>query len=401
MRHSYAQRALAVLFSATLAASGVPTYAQAATSAELRAQLQEAQTKLQTMAEQTAAAGEELNDTLYQIEQTKGQISETSAEIEAKQVELKEAQAILADRVASNYKAGSTSLLSLVLESTSFEEFVSSIYYADKVTARDAEVIQTVKDVRAELNEKKDSLAQLESDQETLADQQKTQKESLEKQQAAQQEYVAGLSAEVQAKLEEERQAEIARQEAERKAAQEAAARAAAEADARRREEEARRQAEEAQQVEQEPQQESETPSGGETSYEGGTTTPVVTPVVVSGDARQTIVNAAYSQLGVGYSYGASSPGVAFDCSGLTSWCYAQAGITIPHSSAGQAGYVTPTDDLQPGDLVIWLGGVNSGSGNHVALYVGNGQIIHANGSYVKLDNLAERDSYTIAGSVL
>ena len=115
----------------------------------------------------------------------------------------------------------------------------------------------------------------------------------------------------------------------------------------------------------------------------------------------ETIVNAAYSQLGVGYSYGASSPGVAFDCSGLTSWCYAQAGISIPHSSAGQAGCITSTGNLQPGDLVVWLGGVDSGSGNHVALYVGNDQIIHANGSYVKLDSLSGRSGYTVAGSVL
>ncbi len=392
MSKPYARTALAVLFSATLVASGAPTYAYAATSAELQAQLQEAQAKLQTMSEQVAAKGEELNDTLYQLEQTKDQIDQTSQDIEAKQAELKEAQEILSDRVASNYKAGGSSLLELVLQSTTFEEFVSSIYYAGKVTARDAEVIKTVKEVRAELNEKRESLAKLEGEQESLADQQKSQKEALEQQQSEQQGYVNSLSAEVQAKLEEERQAELARQEAERKAAQEAAERAAAEADARRQEESAQQpQQQESEEVQEESQE----------SYVSTPSTPVSVPAPVSGNARQTIVNAAYSQLGVGYSYGASSPGVAFDCSGLTSWCYAQAGISIPHSSAGQAGCITSTGNLQPGDLVVWLGGVASGSGNHVALYVGNDQIIHANGSYVKLDSLSGRSGYTVAGSVL
>lgn len=396
MKSTYARKAFAVLFSATLIASGVPAPAHAVTSAELKAQLGEAQAKLQTMSEQVAAKGEELNDTLYQLEQTQQQIEDTSAEIEVKEGELAEAQQILSDRVASNYKAGTTSLLSLVLDSTSYEEFVSNIYYATKVAKHDTEIIQTVKSVRAELTEKRDNLSALESEQQDLAEQQQAQKAELEEQQAAQQSYVNGLSAEVQAKLEEERQAEIARQEAERKAAQEAAEREAAEADARRRAEQEAAEQEQQEQQESE-QQESEEQGGGEI-YVDPDPVPVPAPV---GNAREIIVNAAYSQLGVGYSYGAASPGVAFDCSGLTSWCYAQAGISIPHSSAGQAAYVTATDDLQPGDLVIWLGGVDSGSGNHVALYVGNDQIIHANGSYVKLDSLSGRSAYTIAGSVL
>ncbi len=392
MRKSFARSALAIALSTTLVASGTPTLAFAASSTELQAQLSEAQATLQTMSEEAAAAGENLNDTLYQLEQTQTQIDQTSQEITKKEGELTDAQSILSERVASNYKAGGISLLSLVLESSSFEEFVSSIYYADKVSARDAEAIQTVKTVRAELQEKKDNLAALESEQESLAKQQEAQKEELDQRQAEQQAYVDGLSAEVQQKLEEERQAELARLEAERKAAEEAAARAA--------EEEAQRQAaEEAQQQESSDDEVTTTPSAPV-----ATPTPQPTTTNVSGDSssiRQTIVNAAYSQLGVPYVYGACSPGVAFDCSGFTSWCYSQAGIYIPHSSAGQSGYIKSTGSLQPGDLVIWLGGVNSGSGNHVALYVGNDQIIHANGTLVKLDSLSGRSAYTVAGSVL
>ena len=51
-------------------------------------------------------------------------------------------------------------------------------------------------------------------------------------------------------------------------------------------------------------------------------------------------MNAAMSQVGVGYRYAAAEPGVAFDCSGLTMWAWGQAGVGLPHQSAGQAGSV-------------------------------------------------------------
>lgn len=87
----------------------------------------------------------------------------------------------------------------------------------------------------------------------------------------------------------------------------------------------------------------------------------------------QIAVDAALTRLGYPYVYGAAGPG-AFDCSGLTSWAWAQAGVTIPRTSSGQAGlqYV-PLDQLQPGDLVTYYSPVH-----HVALYIGNGQIIDA-----------------------
>ena len=91
-----------------------------------------------------------------------------------------------------------------------------------------------------------------------------------------------------------------------------------------------------------------------------------------SGKAR-IAVDAALTRLGYPYVYGAAGPG-AFDCSGLTSWAWAQAGVTIPRTSSGQATlpYV-PLDQLQPGDLVTYYSPVH-----HVALYIGNGQIIDA-----------------------
>ena len=71
-------------------------------------------------------------------------------------------------------------------------------------------------------------------------------------------------------------------------------------------------------------------------------------------------------------------------------WCYAQAGISIPHSASGQysCSTIKPQSQWQPGDLVFWIGGVSSGSGNHVAIYLGNNQIIHANGTLVTVSSI-------------
>lgn len=87
-----------------------------------------------------------------------------------------------------------------------------------------------------------------------------------------------------------------------------------------------------------------------------------------------TAVAAATSALGSPYFYGAAGPR-AFDCSGLTSWAWSQAGVTLPRTSEEQAyaGRRIPLAEARPGDLVIYYGDMH-----HVGMYVGGGTIIHA-----------------------
>ncbi len=82
----------------------------------------------------------------------------------------------------------------------------------------------------------------------------------------------------------------------------------------------------------------------------------------------------AMSQVGDAYVYGAAGPN-AFDCSGLTMMAWAQAGVGLPHSSGAQSGSGTsvPANALQPGDLVFYYSPIS-----HVAMYIGNGMIVHA-----------------------
>jgi cell wall-associated NlpC family hydrolase len=103
----------------------------------------------------------------------------------------------------------------------------------------------------------------------------------------------------------------------------------------------------------------------------------------------------ALAQLGEPYRYGAAGPG-SWDCSGLTSQAWAAAGVALSRSSRAQVGdgAAVARDDLQPGDLVFFYQPVS-----HVALYLGDGRIVHAPhpGDVVSIAPLA---SMPFAGAV-
>ena len=133
-------------------------------------------------------------------------------------------------------------------------------------------------------------------------------------------------------------------------------------------------------------------PKGTAAPSPAATTPPRPTPPpapAVSGAAGRAVA-AAYSQLGVPYKFATSSPGVSFDCSGLTSWAWSQAGVSIPRTSQEQwAGLPhVPLDQIQPGDLIFYYSDVH-----HVAIYVGNNTVIHApfTGSTVSLSGINGR----------
>lgn len=85
-------------------------------------------------------------------------------------------------------------------------------------------------------------------------------------------------------------------------------------------------------------------------------------------------VQYAMAQVGDAYVYGAAGES-AFDCSGLTMRAWAQAGVSLPHSSSAQygSGPHVAASDLQPGDLVFYYSPIS-----HVGMYIGNGMIVHA-----------------------
>jgi cell wall-associated NlpC family hydrolase len=118
-------------------------------------------------------------------------------------------------------------------------------------------------------------------------------------------------------------------------------------------------------------------PSSGSSSQ----STQFVPPANAS--QAQIAIDAARSQLGVPYVYGASQPGVGFDCSGLTMWAWGQAGVSMAHVAAIQYSEFPHVDrsQLQPGDLVFFYSPIH-----HVGIYVGGGMMIDAphTGAYVE-----------------
>ncbi|MFI1259237.1 C40 family peptidase [Streptomyces netropsis] len=95
----------------------------------------------------------------------------------------------------------------------------------------------------------------------------------------------------------------------------------------------------------------------------------------------------AYQQLGKPYVWGAQGP-ASYDCSGLTSRAWSRAGVPIPRTSQEQWKKLAriPLGTLRPGDLIIYYR-----EATHVAIYVGDGQVIHAPrpGAFVMLSPLA------------
>ena len=98
------------------------------------------------------------------------------------------------------------------------------------------------------------------------------------------------------------------------------------------------------------------------------------------------VIAEAKRQLGNPYVWGAAGPD-SFDCSGLTMWAWRAGGVNLPHFSGAQysATRHIPLSAIQPGDLVFY-----ESPSEHVALYVGNGTIIHAPNprSVVRYDSL-------------
>ncbi|MCD9874194.1 C40 family peptidase [Streptomyces guryensis] len=103
----------------------------------------------------------------------------------------------------------------------------------------------------------------------------------------------------------------------------------------------------------------------------------------------QAAFQAAQTQLGKPYVYGATGT-ASYDCSGLTSWAYGQAGVSIPRTSQDQANAGTriySESQLKVGDLVLFYGDLH-----HVGLYAGNGMVLHAprTGTVVRYEAISD-----------
>ncbi len=381
------KRLVVTVVTAGLLFATSPTAALAASSSDLQAQLQQAEAQTAKYQEQANNAFAELEQLQAQLEDTRAQIASTQEEVSQKQTELDAAQETLAGRVSSNYKTGGVSLVSIIFDSSSFEDLVSRVYYANRVAESDAEVISQVQGVQAELAAKQNELESQQEEQQRLVDDAQTKAGEIQSALEQQQSYVSSLSSEVQEAL--------AAEEAQRRAEAEAAANAGGNAGSNNSGSSSAASGNSG----------SSNNSGGNSGSNGNSSSGSNSNSGSHSSGNQDFgsgvsgaIAAAKSQLGVSYSWaGNAIPGQEFDCSGLVWWAYKKAGISIPRGqrmSNGRGnsmigwcldsgGWTTDQSQLQAGDLMFWGGGVNSTT--HVGMCIGGGLMIHSNWGGVEI----------------
>ncbi len=119
-------------------------------------------------------------------------------------------------------------------------------------------------------------------------------------------------------------------------------------------------------------------------------TIPVPADIPAASGGARTVVRTALAQLGKPYQWGSDGPG-SFDCSGLTMYAWRAAGVSLPHSAAGQYAALAhvPLRSLAPGDLVFFGYPIH-----HVGLYIGNGVMVAApsSGRVVQVQRISRTD---------
>ena len=306
----------------------------------LQSQLTDLLTKIGSLEEDLITKGEEVI-----------QAQEDLEEAEAKEQQQYEDMKL---RIKYMYEQGDASVLETLITSESFTDLVNKAEYIQNVHTYDRQMLdeyvattQKIKDLKTTLE---DDQKKMESMQEEYEAQEAELSETIE----SKKNEVANLDSQIQAAAE-----EAARQAAEQQAAEEAAAGGNNDGN-----------------------NAGVTNNGGTGGGTTGGNTGGSTGGSTGGTSSnsnagtgntsvaQAIVNAAYSQLGVPYVYGGSTPGSALDCSGLTQYCHRVAGISIARTSQAQGGGGKAVSSPLPGDLVCY--------GGHVGIYIGGGQMIHA-----------------------
>ncbi|MDH6216448.1 NlpC/P60 family protein [Streptomyces pseudovenezuelae] len=314
----------------TAAAAAVAISAQAANAAPSeKPSKNEVKEKVDKLYEQAEQATEKLTGAKVKEEKLQKEISTIQDNVARGQEELNELRSSIGLAAAAQYRTGSIdSSLQLFLSSNP-DDYLDKASTADQLSAQQVEALKKIQEKQRELaqerSEASDKLKDLASTRTELA----KKKQEVQTKLAAANKLLNTLTAAEQAAL--------------------------ADADARA------------------------SRSASERVDLGNTTS-------ASGRAAAAF-SAAQSKLGTPYVYGASGPS-SFDCSGLTSWAYAQAGVSIPRTSQAQANAGTRIynqSDLRVGDLVIFYGDMH-----HVGLYAGNGQVIHAprTGTVVRYESI-------------
>lgn len=366
----------------------------ATSSTELQQQQNNLEQQKSAAESQVSALQSQLSELIGNIQETqdalisKGQeLIQAQADLEAARVQEEKQYEDMKLRIKYMYEEGNHTALEKILSSGSISELLTQADYIQNVHDYDRDMLEQYVETKNQIATLTDTLETEQKNLEALQQEYQTQQASLETTLTDKSAEVANLSEQVQ---------QVAAQVAQKQAEEAAAAEAQRQAEAAAAAQAAQAAAQAAQQ---------QTANNTATNNTTANNTPVAdnsaqtTPVVDNtptetftpsnnSSAAQTIVSAAYSQLGVPYVWGGTTPYVGLDCSGLTQWCHAQAGISIGRVDSAQLAGGTIVSDPQPGDI-CWTPG-------HVAIYIGGGQMIEAQQSGVPICISSVRATYYV-----
>ena len=289
---------------------------------------------------------QELTDLLTKISQLEGDLISKGQEITKAEEDLSPAEEKekkqyedMKLRIKFMYEEGDTSFLETLISAESFTDLVNKAEYVQNVHSYDRKMLEEYIATKQEIADLKSDLEKDMSNLESMQVEFENDKKNLDATLESKKSEISDLDSQIQAAVE--------------KAAEEQ----------RRREEE---------------QQQANNNTNNNTNNNlppvngggnGGGSNPTY-PGQGNTAVAQKIVSAAYSQLGVPYKWGGSTPFVGLDCSGLVQYCHAVAGISLPHYSESQYAGGKKVSNPEPGDI-CWKPG-------HVAIYIGGGMMIEA-----------------------
>lgn len=307
-------------------------------------------------------AVEKYNDIRLHLQETEGQISLNLTRLSQAISDLNDAHQQLNDRVVNIYKHGKADAVDVFLNTKGFDDFLAGMDLLTFIADADKDMVIRIAERKARVQEVQEALLVKRQRQRILQAQIEAQKERVQEQIAARKAYLSRLKQDVRALLAQKRAQE-------RKIALEQA-RLAAAAAARNR-----------------------GSSAGSGNYAGAP----------GRGGRQDVVRIAMTFLGIPYVWGGESRS-GVDCSGLVMLVYREIGVQLPHHAADQYNYGRDVSqgDLSPGDLVFFSRG-GAGDIYHVAIYIGNGNIIEApfTGASVWINSLDAKSNYYGAKRIL
>jgi cell wall-associated NlpC family hydrolase len=367
-------RTRAIAFTAVLALIATGAYApvaHATPQADLASEQQRAeqlQAEIEANGNRVSILDERYLTTQLAIQRATDQLNADQARVEEKARETDRLRELLADRAAELYMDAGNPTPLAGFDVTSPQALGSRSAYSAAAADQDHQLLDNARVAIEDLGVQQRALADARARAEAESNRLETTRRQITAATAQQEELLGQVNGriktlvdEIQAEKERAAQA-AARASMERLAREQAAERAQAAADAAARQESTT----------------SRSSDGGSTTTATGSgSSPTTVPpqdLPAPSSHAQVAVDTAEAQLGKPYVYAAAGPD-SFDCSGLTMYAWAAAGVSLPHNAEAQYNSLphVPMDALEPGDLVFFGNPIH-----HVGMFVGNGTMIEA-----------------------